>query len=81
MTWLPTPNYILIRDWQIPSPSWHDQGITLAALSFVRPIDASYVPKHILEDSRWKRFDPIRETFCFTRYGIVPIEWEAMRQV
>lgn len=46
----------------------------LPAHSFIRPIEWYYVPKHVIEDSRFKYTDEKTDLFCYTRYGIIPIK-------
>lgn len=70
-----TPNYRLIQDHTVSSGS----GLmgadykTLPAGSYVRPIELSYVPPHVKEDSRWKYFNKELEVFAYTKFGIIPI--------
>ncbi len=45
----------------------------LPAGSFVRPIEWCWVPKHILDDSRFKYGNIDLEVMCYTRYGFVKI--------
>ena len=72
------PNYILIAP--------HTFGIspmdskTLEAGTFVRPIELCYVPKHVLEDKRWRGIGP-DFVFAYTRYGIIPILKSRIKEV
>lgn len=73
-----TPNYVLDRPHTFYRGG-HDSR-TLPAGSFVRPIELKYVPAHILDDEQWRWFNKEREVFCFTRYGIIPIPKEYLRE-
>lgn len=75
--WVRTPNYVLSVSMTLSMGS-HEK-ITMAAGSFVRPIHLGYVPKHVIDDPRWKDFDPRFEVFCFCRYGIIPFTKSAVR--
>lgn len=73
-----TPDYVLSEDvtW------WEGQELkTLKAGLFVRPIDWPYVPKHVIEDSRFRYVSKDSQIFCYTRHGIVPIPISAFRRV
>ncbi len=64
-----SPDYVLTAPHAVPGS--HD--LTLPAGAFVRPIATCYVPKHVLEDTRWQSFWLEGMLFCYTRYGILPI--------
>ena len=48
--------------------------------SFVCPIRLDYVPKHCKEN-KLVPFKAGRDTFCYTRYGILPIPTEHVKVV
>lgn len=77
------PNYILVESMQIiPSNGGsHHDARTLPKGSFVRPIDLSYVPKHVLEQNEHRVFDPNSHAYCYTRFGIVIIPKAYYREV
>ncbi len=77
-----TPNYILKEDYSYPSAKGnsHDLKI-LKAGAFVRPIQIQYVPKHVLEDERWRWIMTKTETFAYTSQGIVVIPLNIIREV
>jgi hypothetical protein len=54
---------------------------TLPVGTFVKPISYRYVPKHILDDDRWKYFNSEKETFAYTRYGIIVIPLKIVREL
>ncbi len=66
-----TPNYRLLEAHTV-SNGPHDQRL-LPAGSYVRPIELRYVPKHVIDDSRWTWFDGDIEVFCYCSLGIIPI--------
>lgn len=74
-----TPNYCLnqefVYNWDI-----HDKK-SLPNGSFVRPIELCYIPQHILDIPRNKSFDPEKEIYCYTRYGIMAIPKHMIREV
>lgn len=65
-----TPDYRLNAEWSYNANSF--TSFTLPAGTFVRPIEKKYVPKHVLEDTRW-RYSSSSDIYCYCRYGIVPI--------
>lgn len=77
---LPTPNYCLVSEYRIVQGAAVVDAKILPAGTFVRPIDYYYVPLHVREDKRWAFFDRDKEVFCFTRWGIVPIPRDLIRE-
>lgn len=73
-----TPNYTLGGPFK-HSKGPHDE-ITLPIGSFVRPLDISYVPKHVLEDPEWRYFNKDLEMFCYTSKGIFVIPKYLIRE-
>ena len=73
-----TPNYALTEAHYIPMGSLDAK--TLPAGSFVRPIETRYVPAHVLESKLGKTFDEKLEIMCYTRFGIVPIPKNIIRE-
>lgn len=71
-----TPNYRLNTDFSYSaSPGmWAnmDQKV-IPAGSYVRPLELTYVPKHVVEDKRWEFFNKDLDVFCYTKNGIIPI--------
>jgi hypothetical protein len=67
-------NYRLKEDFYFGSTygSYQD-GKKLPAGTYIRPIDLSYVPNHVINDQRWRHFNSELEVFCYTRFGIIPI--------
>ena len=82
---LPTPNYVTIEDIEYPKKG--SSGIMfngwdiLRAGTFARPIDKSYVPKHVLEDERWNYFKEEVHYYCYTSAGFVVIRKDKLRPV
>ncbi len=70
-----TPNYRLKYDhvYRVGT-SWSSQSITLPKGTWVRPIETPYVPKHILEDERWKDSNLTINVFCYTPKGFCLID-------
>lgn len=66
-----TSNFILIQSYTYECGKYDTK--TLPAGTFVRPIDLSYIPEHILEDKRWIPHNNLKDVFCYTKYGILPI--------
>lgn len=77
-----TPDYILKEEYSYPSGKGasHDLKV-LKAGAFVRPIEQRYVPKHVLEDERWRWFSPKLEVFVYTSQGIVVVPKNIIREV
>jgi hypothetical protein len=74
-----TPNYRLTEPVSLPSKGRVGDN-DLQAGEFVRPIELVYVPKHVLDDERWKWFNKDTEVFCYTRKGVVPIPRYKIRE-
>ncbi len=72
-----TPNYILSEPVSFAHGAYDVK--TMAAGTFVRPIEYHYVPKHVKEDERWKHFDKLTEVFCHCSYGTVPVPRKSIR--
>jgi hypothetical protein len=73
-----TPNFVTNEPIDINYGKYDTKVIPVG--SFVRPIEYQYVPKHILDDKRWERFDKETEIFVFTRYGFVPVKRTSIRE-
>ncbi len=73
------PTYSLISEVQCPSPSGNGANV-LESGTFIRPIDISYVPKHITSKNEYRFFDGRTEIYCYTRYGIIPIKRSNIRE-
>lgn len=54
---------------------------TLPAGTFVRPLELHYVPKHCISNPENKWFNSETEVFCYTRYGIVVIRKDNIKEV
>lgn len=75
-----TPDYVLKED--VTLRTGDISGfITLSAGTFVRPIELVYVPHHTINNSTFKDFDKSKDVFCYTRYGMLPLPKDKMRQV
>lgn len=72
-----SPNYILRDAYRI---DYLGDLVELPAGTFVRPIHIDYVPKHVMEERRHRYFSPTTETFCYTRFGIVAIPNELIKE-
>lgn len=58
--------------------TFHDV-ITLPPMTFVKPVELCYVPKHVQE--RWKdKFDPKKDVFCYCRLGFLPIPRSVIKE-
>jgi len=75
-----TPNYVLITSFIFDSDSSQRNSKVLPAGSFARPIVFEYVPRHVIEDPRWKLFSDDLDVFCYTRYGIISIPKSLLRE-
>jgi hypothetical protein len=77
MAKVPTPNYVLTEEVKcLNGAEWR----SLPAGSFVRPILLRYLPQHILDAPGHTWFDPSVSVYCFTRYGIIPVEKNKIRE-
>lgn len=73
-----SPNFMLRSSHRVN----HDGDyIDLPAGTFIRPIWIGNVPKHIKENPANKFFNPDIETYCYTRYGIIPIPNNCIMEV
>lgn len=76
-----TPNYAMHTEYSLPNYPG-DDPIVLIKGSFVRPMELSYVPKHVKENPRWVRiFNPTMDVFAYTYYGILPIPRNKFHQI
>lgn len=68
------PEYVLTTPFFVQS-----SGLTkeLPAGSFVKPIEACYIPDFIKE--KLKISDPETETYCYTAYGIILVPKNILR--
>lgn len=73
-----TPNYMLSEAIEF---YYNSKSVKLEPGTFIRPIEKSYLPKHVFSDERWKGYRMEKYTFCYTRLGIIPIETAKIRQV
>lgn len=73
-----TPTYALIAPHHVKCRSDY---IVLSEGTFVRPLSLEYVPQHVLEDRNNLYVDKTKEVFCYTRYGIVPIPRDIIKEV
>lgn len=74
-----TPNYVLTEP--VPFSSGHMDAKILDAGVFVRPIEYCYVPKHVIEDRRWKGFNKTTDVFVYCHHGIIAIPLKSIRRV
>lgn len=74
-----TPDYVLDQEYNIDLGLF--KNIVLPAGSFVKPIDTIWLPKHILEGTDYRFFDPRVEVFCYCRYGIQLFPKKIIRRV
>lgn len=74
-----TPNYVLTEDLTLYTTS--QKSTVLPVGSFVRPIELCYVPKHVLDSTMGRTFSKLTQVFCYTYFGIVPINWNLIRKV
>lgn len=75
---LPTPNYVTIEEHRLYFGIQSDK--TMPAGSFVRPIDDRYLPEHIKQAREYQWYDPEREVFVYSHYGIVCIPKAKIRR-
>lgn len=73
-----TPNFITTEDVVIKFGAYDTK--TLPKGAFVKPLDLSYVPKHILEDKKWVDFNKNYDIFVYCRYGIVAISAKIVKE-
>lgn len=74
-----TPNYVLTQDF-VAIFGVQDQKI-LPAGSFVKPVEFTYVPKHVIEGPYGKSFNKRTDVFCYTRIGFISIPRAWIREV
>lgn len=74
-----TPDYVIMED-ALFNFGWHDT-LTIPKGTFARPIQYHYLPKHVQEDHRFKGYSLERFVFCYTIYGVIPIERINLRQI
>lgn len=77
---MPKPEWVLTQDWNLTVEKTKEFK-TLKAGSFVVPIDPYWLPAHIKNDSKHRFFDPSKEAYCYTAYGIVIIPKQFIRDV
>jgi hypothetical protein len=63
----------MLLDHEYSATGWGQDPIKLGKGEFVRPIEINWVPKHVLEDERWKHYSVVTNVFAYTKHGIVPI--------
>lgn len=73
------PDYALMEDFTYKVGLWESK--VMPAGTFLRPVELCYVPKHVVDDSRWSRYDKINDIFCYSSYGFIPIPRKLIRQV
>lgn len=73
-----TPNYVL-SEAHVYSTGPMDTR-TLPAGTFVRPIELTYVPKHVTEDPQNRWFDKEKDVYCYCHYGILAIPRKIIRE-
>lgn len=73
-----TPNYIITEKCVLYNGPMDEKVLEIG--SFVCPIEYAYLPVHVKEDKRWKDVTLNTHVFCYTRYGIIPIEKNILRQ-
>lgn len=59
---------------------WND-SLTIPEMTFVKPIEIRWVPKHVVENPRWQSFNPDKDVFCYCHYGIIPIPRSKVRKI
>lgn len=74
-----TPNYVLTEP--VPFSSGRMDTKILEAGVFVRPIEYCYVPKHVIEDSRWRWFNKSSDVFVYCHHGIIAVPKASIRRV
>lgn len=75
-----TPDHVLTQKWE-----WRigpSDTMTLPPGTFVRPIEIQYVPKHVLEDDKWKFFGASLSgcVYCYSSLGIIPVSLDIIRR-
>lgn len=78
MSYPRTPNYVLTESFNCTPGSYTSQ--LLPEGSFVRPIAFDYVPRHITENPKYYHFDSKREVFVYTKFGIVAVPKNILRE-
>lgn len=73
-----TPDYVV--DENVVFTNFNGDTLTLPAGSFVKPIDFYYIPAHIKITFDWRVFNKDTHIFCYTRFGIIPIEKKKIRR-
>lgn len=74
-----TPNYRINEDFSFYTPGSFGDSKMLPEGSYVRPIELSYVPKHVLEDKRWALFNKDKDMFVYCKLGIVCVPKRIVR--
>jgi len=72
-----TPDYILVAEYSYVNDNL--DHLILPGGSFVRPIQESYVPKHVKDRKINAWFNSAIEVYCYTRQGIISIPWDCLR--
>lgn len=78
MNSVPTPNYVLTEDFTVYAK--FSSNTILPAGTFVRPIEVTWLPKHILELSEHLWFNPQKEIYVYTSAGIIIVPKDIVRK-
>jgi hypothetical protein len=76
---IPTPNYVLTEELSMADGRGGHK--VLPSGSFIRPIDKKYLPKHVLEDDKFKGYNIDSYEFCYSSAGIILVHKSQLRQV
>lgn len=60
----------------VASDRWGSKVLPVG--SFIRPLQLTYVPQHIID--KFPGFDKERQVFAYTKYGIVPVPKSIVRE-
>lgn len=72
------PDYITTED--IKVGDWAHSSV-LPSGTFVKPIEAHNLPRHIKTSDAFKYFKPLTQVYVYCSYGILCIERESIRRL
>lgn len=74
-----TQDFCLSEDCTIYVPI--GDNIIIPAGTFVNPIDMRWVPKHVIDDTRWRWFNKDKHVYVYCYLGIVPVDKDKIRTI
>lgn len=74
-----TPNYVLMEDVSY-TKGVYSSGM-LPKGTFVRPVELGYMPKHVVDDERWRWFNKEKDVFVYCSIGFIVVPKSSLREV